>query len=119
MSSYTQEQIKNHYDRLPDVLKHAMYSADIAEKMFALGKKHGLTVEKIGLMSEETGYVIMGLTPPRVFTTALAERLQIPADAAEKIALEISHEIFFPLREALKQAHQIDVGEGAVAQNEE
>src|SRR3990167_3766263 len=117
--TYTKQERDERYERLPQVLKEALFSADIAEKMFALGKKYALTMEKIGFMSEEAGFVVLGLTPPRAFTAALAERLQIPADAAEKIALEISHEIFFPLREALKQTHQIDVGEGAVAQNEE
>lgn len=118
MSTYSQDQVNEHYQRLPDVLKQAIYSADIAEKMFELGKKHGLTLEKTGFMSEEAGYVVLGLTPPRAFTSALAERLGIAADAAEKIALEISHEIFFPLREALKQTHQIEVGERAMMKNE-
>ncbi|MBI2053653.1 MAG: hypothetical protein HYT41_02825 [Candidatus Sungbacteria bacterium] len=118
MSVHTKQERDERYERLPQVLKEALFSADIAEKMFALGKKYGLTMEKIGFMSEEAGFVVLGLTPPRAFTAALAERLGIPADAAEKIALEISHEIFFPLREALKQTHQIDVGEGAVVSEE-
>ena len=116
--TYTKQERDERYERLPQVLKEALFSADIAEKMFALGKKYALTMEKIGFMSEEAGLVVLGLTPPRAFTAVLAERLQIPADAAEKIALEISHEIFFPLREALKQTHQIDVGEGAVMSEE-
>lgn len=116
--TYTKQERDERYERLPQVLKEALFSADIAEKMFELGKKHALTMEKIGFMSEEAGLVVLGLTPPRIFTTTLVERLAIPPDAAEKIALEISHEIFFPLREALKQAHQVEIGEGAMINKE-
>lgn len=111
---YTPQQTKEQYEKLPDALKEAMFSADIAEKMFALGKKHGLTIEKTGFMAEEAGLVILGLLPPREFADSLAERLNVSKDDAQTIASEVSHQIFFPLREALKQTHQIEVGEGAI-----
>ena len=91
-----------------------MFSTDVADKIFETGKKNGLTVERIGFLAEETGRVILGLTRPNEFVGLLAERLGTTTDAAQKIASDINHGIFFPLREVLKSTHQVDVGESAI-----
>ena len=114
MSPYTNEQIKQQYEKLPLALKDAMYSADIAEKMVALGRKHGITIEQVGYMAEETGYVVLGLTRPTQFVTALREKLGIDDTLARKIASDINHEVFYPLRETLKSTHQVEVSEDAI-----
>lgn len=112
--TYTKEELQDQYEKLPDALKDAIFSTEVAEKIFETGKKHGLTIEKIGFLAEETGRVILGLTRPQEFVLILAERLGATADAAQKIASDINHQIFFPLREVLKTAHQIEVGETAI-----
>lgn len=112
--AYTKQQLEERYQKLPDILKEAIFSAEVAEKLFEIGKKNGLTIEKVGFMAEETGRVILGLTRPSEFAGVLAERLGVSADAAQKIASDINHQIFFPLREALKQTHQIEVNEEAI-----
>lgn len=114
MPKYTKEQLEVQYEKLPDVLKDAIFSVEIAEKMFEIGKKHGLTMEKTGFAAEETGFIILGLLPPREFAGSLARRLDIETDKATALASDINHQVFFPLREALKETHQIDVGEGAI-----
>ncbi|MFY9462669.1 MAG: hypothetical protein WAP52_00600 [Candidatus Sungiibacteriota bacterium] len=118
MPKYTKEQLEAQYEKLPDVLKDAIFSVEIAEKMFELGKKHGLTMEKTGFAAEETGFVILGLLPPREFAASLASRLDIDKEKSLALASDINHQVFFPLREALKDAHQIEVGE-SVIQNKE
>lgn len=109
--TYTKEQLNERYEALPEVLKEAMFSADVAQNMFEIGKKHGLTIEKTGITAEETGLVILGLRAPAEFASSLSRALDISEDAARTIASDISHEIFFPLRQALKDAHQIKVGD--------
>lgn len=112
--TYTKQELTERYEKLPDALKDAMFSADVAEKIFAAGKKHGLTIEKIGFLAEETGRVILGVTRPNEFVAVLAERLGATPDAAQNIASDINHQIFFPLREILKTTHQVDIGEAAI-----
>ncbi|TSD02804.1 MAG: glyoxal or galactose oxidase [Parcubacteria group bacterium Greene0714_36] len=111
---YTKDQLQERYEKLPDALKDAIFSTEIADKIFETGKKNGLTVEKIGFLAEETGRVILGLTRPNEFVGLLAERLGTNTDAAQKIASDVNHQIFFPLREVLKSTHQVDVGEAVI-----
>lgn len=112
--AYTKQQLQEQYEKLPAVLKDALYSVETADKVHEIGKKSGLTIEKMGFMAEEIGRVILGLTRPGEFIALLAERLETDKDTARKIALDINHQIFFLLREALKQAHQIEMGEAAL-----
>lgn len=112
MPKPTQQEIAERYQKLPEALKDAIFSADIAAKMFEVGKKFGLTIEKTGLMAEETGYVILGLTRPNEFVQSLSGVLETEEDKTRAIANEINRQIFFPLREALKAAHQMEISEG-------
>ncbi len=116
--AYTKQELLEQYEKLPDVLKDALFSVETADKIFAIGKKSGLTVEKIGFLAEETGRVILGLNRPAQFVSALAARLEVDAQIARQIALDINHQIFFPLRQALKETHQIEVGEAELYKEE-
>lgn len=113
-TTYTDEEIESRFQKLPQVLQDAMCDPDIAEKMGVIGKMFGLLREKIRYMSEETGYIILGLTRPQEFVNSLAESLEVNTDKAKVIAKEINHQIFFPLREALKTAHQVEVSEDEI-----
>lgn len=112
--AYTKQQLQEQYEKLPDVLKDALYSVETADKVHEIGKKSGLTIEKMGFMAEEVGRIILGLTRPGEFVALLAERLEVDKDTAQKIALDINHQILFPLREALKRTHKIEIGEAAL-----
>lgn len=106
--TYTQDQIEERYQKLPDALKQALFAPDVAEKMFAIGKKYGLTIEKIGLAADEVGAVILGFTKPNNFVGYFADALGIESAKAGEIASDINHEILYPLREELKKTHEVD-----------
>ena len=114
MARYSDEQLKERRERLPQVLRDAIFDPAVADKMYWIGKSNGLTIEQLGYAVEETGYIILGLTKPQEFVKSLKERLDVPEDIAKKIAAEINHQIFFPLREALKQTHEFDISEEAI-----
>ena len=111
MQKYTREQLEAQYKKLPDALKDALFSVDAASKIYGIGRRFGLTIEKTGFMAEETGYVVLGLTRPTEFVQSLAAVLETEENKTRAIANEINNLIFFPLREALKTAHQIEIGE--------
>ncbi|MDP3772087.1 MAG: hypothetical protein Q8Q94_01770 [bacterium] len=106
MPRHSQQDVKRRYEKLPPILKEALFSADIAEKMFAIGVKNTLTIEQIGAMSEETGYIILGLTAPKDFVEVLAKRLGMEREITQKIAQEINHSVLALLREALMATYQ-------------
>ena len=89
-------------DKLPPQLKDAIFSNVNAEKMFDIGKRHGLLIDKVGEMTNETGLLMLGVTHPDEFVGNLAERLQVDRASASKIADDINREIFAPVREHLR-----------------
>ncbi len=113
MANYSEEKIESQYQKLPQVLKNALYDPEIAEKIFSIGEKHKLTIEKIGFLAEEAGYIVLGLSRPEEFVNALKERLAVDESEAREIAKDISREIFLPLRSALKSAHETEIEEEA------
>lgn len=108
---YTQEELETRYKKLPQPLKDALFNPDIAYAIFDTGKKHGMTIDQIGSIADETGYVIAGFTRPSEFIGNLQERLEVSSDIAREIALEINHAVFMSLHEILKNAHQIDIND--------
>ncbi len=118
MSKFTKEELNERYQKLPQVLKDALYSPETAEKLFAVGRRNGLTIEEIGSAAEEAGYVILGLTRPGFFIDALQKRIDAEEKQIKQLASDINRQVFFPLREALKQAHEFDVSEEAIQKGE-
>ena len=120
MPRYTVEQTRQQYEKLPPVLKNALFSVEISEKMMEIGNAAGLTIEKTGLMAEETGLVILGLTHPNEFVGHLKNALYLGTEQAQMLGDTINREIFFPLREEMKSTHAFDIASGTstVAQGE-
>lgn len=118
MQRYTKQQARDQYTKLPRVLKEAIFSEEIAEKLYDIGHRNGLNIEKTGFLAEESGYVVLGLTRPREFVGQLIKRLEVTTDKAKEIAGQVNHEIFFPLHEALKQTHGVDVREETIEKAE-
>ena len=103
------EKAEEQYKKLPAGLKDAIFSADIADKILASGRKNGLTLEETGILGEETGYVILGLTHPEEFMSTLVRELKLEEDEAGNISHEINQEIFLPLRELFRKTHNFEI----------
>lgn len=116
MPTYTQQEIEDHYRRLPETLRDQLMSVENAERIFESGKKFGLTVEQIGYLAEESGFVVLGLTHPKDFVRHISERMGIDIEKSKAIAREINHQMFFPLREMLKNAHQFELTQEQIQQ---
>lgn len=108
---YSQDEIESRYQKLPEELQAAMYDFDVADKTFQIGKKHGLSTDKIGAMAEILGYVVLGFIGPREFVKALSEDIGMDMEKAKALASEINSALFTPLRGALKRAHDIEITE--------
>ena len=55
----------------------------------------------------ETGYVMLGVTPPGEYIKKLADAIDIPREKAREIAIDVNERVFKPIREALKRVHRI------------
>lgn len=109
MKTYTQDEIDSHFEKLPKVLQDALFDPKIARRIFAVGDQFELTIEKIGFLAEETGFVMLGFIHPNMFKNTLKERLGIDDTKAQSIAHEINNQVFFPLREIMKSALGMDI----------
>lgn len=102
---FSQDKLFDLYGNLPEDLRNAMFSVDVAGKISAIGKKFGLSIEQTGVLATTTGLVMLGALHPRSFIQKLEEDLKIDRSKAIDIAREVNHEIFFPVRENLKKIH--------------
>lgn len=103
------QQLEERYNELPSVLKNALFSVEIAEKIFSLGGKYGISIENNSYLAEEIGHVILGFTPIKEFPKKLQDKLGLLDDEIDELIKDINKEILFPIREALKSAHNIEI----------
>jgi len=107
MKNFTEEQIETMYKNLPNDLKTVFFSANKDETIESIGRKHNLTIDKIGDLANETGMVMLGVTHPNEFIGNLADRLEIDKEKARAIAQEINEQIFKKVRESLRKIHNM------------
>src|SRR3989344_1901753 len=101
-----QEIIKRYMD-IPEDVKKALFATTTSDAIFEVGKKHGLAIDKMGELSDETGLVMLGMTKPSEYIKNLEKRLGVEAIKAKEIAEDINQKVFSPIRESLKRIHGI------------
>ncbi|OGF63504.1 hypothetical protein A2926_02510 [Candidatus Giovannonibacteria bacterium RIFCSPLOWO2_01_FULL_44_40] len=92
-------------EKLPEDLHKALFAPETTDSVQAVGKNAGLMIDKIGEFADETGLVMLGITPPSDYVKNLTRRLGVEQEKAKAIAEEINQQIFKPVRESLKRIH--------------
>src|SRR3989344_3825390 len=110
MKNFTEEQIAQMYDNLPEDLNEAVFSVDMSEVVEKIGRGHQLSIDKIGDLANETGMVMLGVTHPNEFIGNLADRLEVDKEKARAIGGEINEQIFKKVRESLRKIHNMREG---------
>ena len=77
MKNFTEEQIAQMYDNLPEDLKDVIFGLEMNEIVERIGRENQLNIEQIGDLANETGMVMLGVTHPNEFIANLAERLEV------------------------------------------
>ena len=108
---YTNEQISKIYKSLPLDIREVIASVEYMDSVQAIGKKYKLLIDKVGVLSEETGFVLMGITLSKDFAKNIRERLEVSEDVAINIVKEINEQIFSVVRESLKKIYEERAGE--------
>ncbi|MEK7502843.1 MAG: hypothetical protein AAB556_00165 [Patescibacteria group bacterium] len=101
------QEILDRYLNLPEDLQKALFSPQNSEAIFEIGKKHGLAVDKMGELADETGLVMLGMTKPSEYIKNLSQRLGVEPEKAKAVAEDINQKVFAPIRESLKKIHGI------------
>lgn len=98
-------EFQERFKSLPEDLQTAFTSSEVTDAIIGIGKKHNLLVDKIGRLGDETGSVMLGLTPPKDYIKNLMSKLGVDQAKAKEIAEEINQNVFQPVRESLKKVH--------------
>ena len=101
--SYTPEQIKERYEKLPADIKAAMDSVDTTNTIIDIGQKHDLMYDQLSELVDEVGMVMVGLAPSIMFTNNIARRMQIDMGKAMLVTQDLNKEVFDKLRVSLKK----------------
>jgi hypothetical protein len=100
-----EQEFQKRLKSLPEDLQSAFTSSAVTEAIIDIGKKHNLMVDKIGRLGDETGSVMLGITPPKDYIKNLMAMLEIDKVKAKEIAEEVNQTVFQPVRESLKKVH--------------
>jgi len=104
--SYTIEQKKNRYNKLPSDLKEIIISVESFEKIQEIGKKYSLMLDDISELNDEINLLILGLTKQNDFVRNIAKRLEINDDMAYKISEDVNSEILDSIRDSLRELQE-------------
>ena len=104
MPKPTSDEIQKRFKSLPQDLKDAIFSIETADVIQALGKKYKLTIDKIGELADEAGYLMMGFTDPKNFLDIIQKRLSVDFETARAVTEDLNIQIFGKIRESLKHA---------------
>lgn len=107
MGRLTPDEFRKKYAELPPNLREAYGSVKTTEILEEIGKKHGLRLDQIGELVDETGYVMLGATPPSDYVTKLEEAAGVNREQARAVATDVNERVFKPIRDALKRVHKI------------
>lgn len=110
--SITTAEFEQRYEALPDEVASVYESERTGRMLFEIGKANGVPIDKMGEISQELGYLLLGVAPASAFVTDLSDIIG-DRETARRVALEINNTILFPVREALQQTHggwQDDLG---------
>src|SRR3989344_1939705 len=86
MNNKKMDEVIGRYEGLPEDLQKALFSAQTSDAIFEVGKKHGLAVDKMGELADETGLVMLGMTKPSDYIRNLASRLAVEPEKAKAVA---------------------------------
>jgi len=108
------QEFREHYNNLPSELQEEIFSEFTAQKIARIVVRNSAT-RHMSEIARLTGRVLLGVLPPNRFISALAEHLEIDKQIAADIAQDINREIFFHVRESLKELYGLTAAETETA----
>src|SRR3989338_4093128 len=105
------EEITKKIKSLPQDLQDAFFSDEVSQNIIDIGKKHGLMLDKVGILGDETTLIMLGITPTADFIKNLSERLGVDKEKAKAIAEDINQKVFQQVRASLRKVHGLPEGE--------
>ena len=105
-SLITEQQFQKRFDILPDILKDALSSESDIKSVRQICRAHYLNdEEKILIVEQLTGLVILGFVLPDDLSQEISENLHLDKKHVDDIASEIDRKIFSPIKSDLEKVY--------------
>jgi len=113
------EELEKKYSELPDDIREAMSSVDVAKTVENIGKSHSLHIDQIGDLMDEVSFVMLGITHPSDFIPKIQKILSIDNRKAQEITKDINESIFRPIKASLLSIHGAGVDKKSALRQQE
>ncbi|OGG47678.1 hypothetical protein A2671_01600 [Candidatus Kaiserbacteria bacterium RIFCSPHIGHO2_01_FULL_49_13] len=102
---YSPAQLRVQLVKIPQDIRDLIGSDELGQKFDAIGKKHQLHVDQLGILGDEMNITLVGLSPAEKFASVISKELSIPMSKAEEITRDMNEQIFQPIRDSLKKIY--------------
>jgi hypothetical protein len=103
MAQYSDEQVKERFDNLPNDIKTAITSVDFAKTLQFIGEENNLHYDKLDILFEEVGFVMLGFKSVKDFANTLSSRLGMQMSEILPVVKGVDELIFKPIKESLEK----------------
>ena len=97
-----QEIIKQRYQELPEDIKRAIKSTDLATKFKNIADKHSLHIDQNGTLQTETILVMLGLEPTEDYVENIQRNVEVSRTEALSVAEDVNSEILDKIKNSLR-----------------
>lgn len=106
MDEETQKIIAEQMKKLPKDVVEAIISVDYKTKLQEITKRQRLMIDQAGKLEMETTLIMIGLEPLADFVENIEREFGVNSVRAKEIAMDVSENIFKPIRESLKKMNE-------------
>jgi len=99
LKEYSQEELWNLYDKLPEELREALFSETVATAIHNICERN--EIENTLRLTKLIGFVLLGILLPEKLQMTLHEELNLSVETSEKVSQEINRFIFYPVKDNL------------------
>lgn len=107
LEDFPKEKLQEIYEILPEDLKEALFSQEIANIINDICAENSIDEKQISEVSKYVGHTLLGLLSPNEFEKTIKEKLIIKDDSAQKISYQITRLVFLPLKTTLEFIYKI------------
>lgn len=106
MDDETQKIISDQLKKLPSDVKEAIVSVDYKTKLQEITKRQRLLIDQAAKLEMETTLVMIGLEPLVDYISNLQREMGLTETRAKEVAVDVSDNIFKPIRESLRAMNE-------------
>ncbi len=97
------QQIRERFSKLPKVIQDAITSTDVSQRMRRMADAYDLHLDQWELLENEVHLALLGFSPMEKLAENIRREVGVREEVANKLADDITKEIFEPVREELER----------------